>query len=513
MPDYPPNDAETDLKISKSSRNEQLLRDFKGDLRAPLPLHPLEIALIWVAAINVCSLPWMLGGMRAWAQFISLGLSLTAFGLALLPRQYADNYTRGNAFTLHPWRKLIRWPLFWIGVVFFAYVLIQALNPAWEYIDKGKTWTMRRIDHVDWLPAGMITPFRHMNIWRQMMIWGAPFLLACALWVGFTRRRSVITVLTAIVVNACVLAVVGVLARYTAPAKILWLVDGIRDYCFSSFIYKNHAGSFFALATGLTLSLAVHYHEQATRTRIKSNPAGLCVFFSIILLIAVLLSYSRAAIIILAIFLLLAVIYAALRVIVRGTASHAPLLIAVLLVGLMTTAFIGTKLVDIDRTVDRLSVFTEKEKFDATIKGRQYAWLAGYDMSLEHPIFGWGAGGFRFLFPKFQQSYSEIDGNIVKIGNRYSFWQHVHNDYLQLLIETGRTGLVWMATALVVALVSFLRHGGLRNLAAVSISGACMITLVHATVDFPLQNPAILVTLITSLTLALLLPRLEMRMR
>lgn len=105
-----------------------LMRNFKGDLRASAPLHSLEKALIWIAALNVCSLPWMLGGMRVWAQFITLEFGVLAFVISLIPRHYRAELTHGPEFTVHPWRKLIRWPIFWIGLVFFVYVLIQALT-------------------------------------------------------------------------------------------------------------------------------------------------------------------------------------------------------------------------------------------------------------------------------------------------------------------------------------------------------------------------------------------------
>ena len=166
------------------------LAAFRGDQRASLPLHPLEKAVVWIAALQVCSLPWMLGSMRPWAQLIGFGLALLAFACSLLPRTYAGDYSRHQAFTLYPWRKLIRWPLWWLGLLFFTYVLTQALNPAWEFVQKETTWVMRRIDHIAWLPTGMRTPFAMMNPWRQMMIWGAPFLLACALWIGLTRRKA-----------------------------------------------------------------------------------------------------------------------------------------------------------------------------------------------------------------------------------------------------------------------------------------------------------------------------------
>jgi O-antigen ligase len=494
-----------------SSPSGNLLREFKGDLRAPLPLHPLEKALIVVVALNVCALPWMLGGMRPWAQLISLGLAVVAFALALVPRRYEGDYVHGDSYRLYPHRKLIRWPIWWIGLVFFGYVLIQALNPAWEFVQLENSWGMKRIEHIEWLPTGMRTPFEMMNPWRQMMIWGAPFLLACALWAGFTRRKSVITLLTAIVINATALAIVGIVARYTEPTKILWLVKGLPAYCFSSFIYKNHAGSFFALSVGLSLSLAIWHQTQAVRHLKRSSPAGFFVVTAFPLLLAVLLTYSRAAILITGVFLLLSTIIGGVRLLGRVTARQAPLVLATFFLGTVTLIGVGSKLVNSERILNRIISLTDAEQTDRSVVARQIAWQAGMDMSEERPNLGWGAGGFRFLFPRYQAEYPEITK--IKIWNtwHFTFWEHAHNDYLQLLIEAGRVGIGLMAAASVFALASFTRHRGWRNTGAVTLIGACLIVMAHATLDFPLQNPAILTTLFAVAAAALILPGFENR--
>ena len=475
--------------------SDQLLRSFKGDIRAPLPLHPLEKALLWIAALNVCSLPWMLGGMRPWAQFTSLGLSSVALILALIPRHYRDEYARQSDYTLHLWRKLVRWPLFWIGGVFFGYVMIQALNPGYEFVQKETSWSMHKIDHIEWLPTGMRTPFEMMNTWRQMMIWGAPFLLACALWTGFTRRKSVINLLTIIVINATVLAIVGIAARETAPNKILWLLDGQKNYCFASFVYKNHAGAFFALMVGFSIVVAVWHHTRAYRLQQRSNPAGLFLLLATVQSTAILLTYSRAAIIITAGFLIVTTFISGIQLLNRGRPSRASFYLAILCIGFIAFSGMAAKLINSDQKIDRIMDLAEGDHSDRSVITRKIAWQAGYDMGMEKPIAGWGAGGFRFLFPRYQTAYPEISYIGQGERRRFTFWENAHNDYLQLWIEMGYIGVGIILLGSVYLALYFIRVGGAKSTTAKSMAGAIILPLSHALTDFPLQNPAILVSL------------------
>jgi len=486
------------------SMPKDLLRNFRGDLRAPLPLHPLEKLLLVIVALNVCSLPWMLGGMRPWAQFISLGLSVTAFVVALLPRNYAGNLTRGKDYWGNPINKLIRWPLWWIGLLFFGYVLIQALNPAWEFVQNPESWSMFPVAHIEWLPTGMRTPFEMMNPWRQMMIWGAPFLLICALWIGFTRRKSVINLLTAIVANATVLAVVGIVARYTEPGKILWLVKGVPDYCFSSFIYKNHAGSFFLIMTGIAISLAVWHHKRAKTKRKRSGPSGIFLLMAAVLSAAVLMTYSRGAILILAAFLALTTIVTVVGLIRSGANRETPLLLALLICVVVGFVGISAYLVSSTKTLDRIDRLTQDSHSERSVFLRQYAWQAGLEMAVDRKAAGWGAGGFRFMFPAYQKNYPKIVWQRWRINRDFMFWEHAHNDYLQVLIETGRVGFGILGLGFSAFLLAYARARGFSQHFPMALLASAFLTLAHSWIDFPLQNPAVLLTWSAVLVLALI---------
>jgi O-antigen ligase len=104
-------------------------------------------------------------------------------------------------------------------------------------------------------------------------------------------------------------------------------------------------------------------------------------------------------------------------------------------------------------------------------------------MLLKKPFLGWGLGTFPIVYPEFRSFYTTF------------FVNQAHNDYLQLLVETGVAGFaiaVWF-------LVLVFRHAStkLKNWTETA-SGAltvaallgCVGILVHSFLDFNLQIPA-----------------------
>jgi O-antigen ligase len=104
-------------------------------------------------------------------------------------------------------------------------------------------------------------------------------------------------------------------------------------------------------------------------------------------------------------------------------------------------------------------------------------------MFVKRPFLGWGLGTFPIVYPEFRSFYTTF------------FVNQAHNDYLQLLVETGLAGFsiaVWF-------LVLVFRHaaGKLKDWTG-NASGAltvaallgCVGILVHSFLDFNLQIPA-----------------------
>ncbi len=104
-------------------------------------------------------------------------------------------------------------------------------------------------------------------------------------------------------------------------------------------------------------------------------------------------------------------------------------------------------------------------------------------MLIKRPLLGWGLGAFPIVYPEFRSFYTTF------------FVNHAHNDYLQLLVETGLVGFsiaVWF-----LVLVFRQAAGKLKNWTETA-SGAltvaallgCVGILVHSFLDFNLQIPA-----------------------
>ena len=104
-------------------------------------------------------------------------------------------------------------------------------------------------------------------------------------------------------------------------------------------------------------------------------------------------------------------------------------------------------------------------------------------MFAKRPLLGWGLGTFPIVYPEFRSFYTTF------------FVNQAHNDYLQLLVETGLAGFSIAAWFLVLV---FRRAAGKLKNWTETASGAltvaallgCVGILVHSILDFNLQIPA-----------------------
>lgn len=154
---------------------------------------------------------------------------------------------------------------------------------------------------------------------------------------------------------------------------------------------------------------------------------------------------------------------------------------------------LGYRTLDLKTGTDRVvALVNDAGKSDYSVTSRQQAVAAGTAMAKDNLITGWGAGGFRFRFPSYQQNYPEI----WQMGGQRLLWEHAHNDFLQTLIELGLVGSMLLVLGLIYGLWKFTLHRGWTQWFAVTLLLGLGLGLVlaHAWVDFPFQNPAILLT-------------------
>jgi len=470
---------------------------FRGESRTPRRLHPLELALVVVTATQLCFLPWVLGGLKRapWPLWVSLGLAALGMVLALINRQYTEAHAREGEFKLVMWPKLVRFPIFWLGLALLLYMTVQALNPAWNYVNDGSRWWMEPMSHIAWLPTSMSAPmygpreWECMNAWRMILFYSAPWLTVCSLWVGITRRVSLLALLAIVVANGGLLALTGILEKVAGNGQILWFIDPGHSagYFVSSFVYKNHAGAFFNLILAVASALACWYFTHGSRRAGRANPVPLFALCAVLAGVIVLLSLSRAATLLMMLFLLVVLVGAGIGLARAGTVGPSRAVIGLLALVLMMFVGGGGQFLGYGKTLERMKDLTTSDR-ELSIDGRLLAERATWDMAKDNLLTGWGAGSFRYFFPKYEQYYPGIY-NVQ--GNR---WEYAHNDYLQILAELGLVGLLIVAAGMAYWVFKLLRHAVHKHPPALIIVFGLVLLLVHAWVDLPLYCPAILLT-------------------
>lgn len=468
-----------------------------------LKIHPMERGLMVLVSVHLVFLPWAFGANRLWAQWISLALACVAIVVALVPRAYTEEHTGGNRFRLVMWPKLVRFPLFWTGLLLLGYILLQALNPAWSLRTDGKLIWLEKIPSIAWLPTGFEGPIDKWNPWRMMIIYGSAWLTACAIWIGFTRRRTVQILLSVLAANGLLLAAFGVQQRLMGNGKMFWFVDSPSPSFFASFVYKNHAAIYLNLVLAVTCGLAGWYYLRGLRRLEKSNPSGVLAFFATCIGIAILTSYARGATLMMLTYLALCIgVFFWHQIIAPG--EHRKPVVAVVLV-LIFGFFLKTGLdaVNTGEAWERLRIGLARE--DRSLEFREKIRATSVVMLRDNYLLGTGAGSYRYLFP----NYLHRDPELVRVGATKLYWEHAHCDIIQFPIELGLFG-----TALILAGAGYLGVALLRAYFWENPLSSCLVlgvllTVVYAWWDFPFQCTAILVTACALLTTALLWARFE----
>jgi hypothetical protein len=293
--------------------------------------------------------------------------------------------------------------------------------------------------------------------------------------IGSTRRETVL-LLHVIIGCALISSVVGALQvalRY--PPWLTYYEGGNFGAAAGVFANVNHQAALLLVAilcVGITIRLnraAAGLHSGAGRT--KFNGWWLLVPLFVVILFA---TGSRAGL------LLVAFAVAASVTIGLGRTS-ARLLIGVLL----AVAVVAFVLAEVSPAGNNLPV-GQSFLFSSD---RRYAILPDVLFTLKQfwPV-GSGFGTFVQVFG--------VNENLDIAGAE--FVNHAHNDVLELLIETGMAGLIWLvvaAAAIVVrvTLVQLADRVGGTSQAAMAWSGLFILALLglHSLADYPLRTQAI----------------------
>jgi len=437
-----------------------------------------ESAVTALTAIHLCFLPWALGTMHVWSQLVSLALGALGFVVAAWPGSKS-----------RPAAALLRFPVFWAGLFLLVLITVQALNPAWKYSRDEASWWLEPLRHVPWLPAGIDAPLDRSSPWRALVVLGSLWLLLSAIWIGVRRPVSLERLFAALIGNAVLLAALALAQKLSGATEIFWTYQPSNESFVASFIYPNHASPYFNLMAAVALGLAWHRYRRVRVGRAGIAGARLLTAAAVLCGIAVVFTFSRAAIVLLVGFAFaIGLVIATWRSKPQEHSFDHPEFLPLAL-GLVLALGAGLGSLSADRLQVRFAPLLTDPA--ATALSRRVASQATAEMFIERWIWGWGAGCFRHAFPLFARHHPQIYGD-DSAGRKY--WEHAHNDLLQFPTELGVVGMAPLGFVALWAVRRLVRKRFWRQPMALSGIAGCGITLLHASVDFVFQNPSVLLT-------------------
>jgi O-antigen ligase len=456
------------------------------------PVARREWAVVYAGGLTLAFTAWGLSGVRLWSLHVLLAGALITFLLAILPLPQSWNGTDRQHGNLQNCKRLLQFPVFWLGLAFLAYLLIQGLNPAWIQVKGPDGWWLEALDPVDWLPGSVSASYRTTNAFRVLTSFGATFLLVCGLWVGLQRRACVMTVLWIFLVSSVGMAIVAILQKFTGANAILWTVPSPNGNFWGTFFYRNEAVAYLTWTITISGVLYFHHLQRSEQRAVSGGPHLLIFVFVVILYTSIALALSRGGIIFGG--LMAGCFFCAVIVRWMQTSTmHKPLALIVL-----TALLLGGGSYTVFRYIDTEAIKKRFGDIEKTIEmmdrdSRMITTKVTWEMFQEKPWFGWGAGSWRYVFPSYQKNYPEIyylryDEERGWIGRK--IYYYAHNDIVQFLCEYGIAGCSFLLLIFAYWIgFQWFRISG-NTLSVWMLQIGIAVALSHAAVDFILQSPA-----------------------
>ena len=375
--------------------------------------------------------PLAFGAVEPWSKFV-LEASAVVLVLAWSLRQWL-NRQLDVAFN----------PLYLPMAAFFALALVQ------------------------WLSGS--TAYRHVT-YTHILLYVAYGMLAFVSDQCFRRSSQFDWVTKAIVIYGGALAVFAILQGIAPNGKLYWIwIPQQGGAIYGPYVNHNHYAGLMEMLIPFPLAWAAGRFAEGNRKIFAMGAAVLMAG-------SVFLSGSRGGMLAI---LVQAAVFAVLVLRAQRGNWKQPLLIGgVLILAIGLLVWLGG------------SEFTRRM---ASIHSETQAELQGgvrltidrdcFHMFLQRPILGWGLGTFPIVYGRFRSFYSTF------------FVNQAHNDYLQLLAETGIAGFaiaIWFLVLVFRRSFTKLKDWNQTASGVFTVASllGCVGILVHSFLDFNLQIPA-----------------------
>jgi len=325
-----------------------------------------------------------------------------------------------------------------------------------------------------------LTPYAFLTR-TQLLRLGTYFLVFFLMTQAFRARSECTKLVWFLIVLCFLVSLLAIIQYFTSNREIYWTeAFKTQGEPFGPYVNRNHFAGFVELT--LPLGLAMMAFRGVHRDQLP-----LTALLTIVPVSALFLSGSRGGIISFGFELgVLGVLVLSQRA--KTWKSRRLILGAVIgLVALAAVAWVGA-----DRAIARFSTLKSP---GVTLARRVSMARGAAHIFLDHPVSGCGTGALVDVFPAYETAY---DGKLV---------DHVHNDYLETLAETGLLGglcgAIFLALLYRHGLKTFAAQQGFfsRALHAGAITAVSGI-LLHSLVDFNLQIPSNMLLFLVQASLA-----------
>ena len=315
--------------------------------------------------------------------------------------------------------------------------------------------------------AGHLSAYGYAS-WRNALLWTAYGMILFAVTQTFRRRIALKWLGLAVTAYGFLVAVFAIAQQFIWNGKIFWtVVNSQGGAVYGSYIDHAHYAGLMEMLVPVPLVFAM--------ASVFSKPVRvLALFAALIMSSSIFLSQSLGGI--LAFGVELAVLGAlSLR---RRVSMTEPLVLVALCI-LLVIWLIGLHPVGLHERLAKL----HNPLHEGGILGRLVIVKDSMQMVRQRPVLGWGFGTFPVVYPSFRTFYSD-------------FWiNEAHNDYVQMLVETGLVGFaISLSFLMSLYFLAFGNIYGWRHDLQASTSLAaltgCTGLLAHGLCDFNLQIPA-----------------------
>jgi O-antigen ligase len=294
--------------------------------------------------------------------------------------------------------------------------------------------------------------------------------------------RTLKAILVVILIAAASQALYGTLEVLIGLKHSLVFGFSVKDEVTGSFVYKNHFANYMmlGLSAGIGIMVASLQETQTGNAKdlvrsiaitLLGNKALIRICLAI-MVIALVMSKSRMGnVAFFASMTICGVI--ALALIKNRNRGLTILIVSMFIIDM----FILSAWFGLDKVQERLT------QTNLAQESRDEVVIDALPIVSDFPVTGSGGGSFYSIFPQY------------KVAEVHSFYDHAHNDYLQMTIEYGIAAVLIMALLVILSLFKALhamkhRKMSIMKGAAFASSMAIIGMLIHMTVDFPLQAPA-----------------------